>query len=206
MASRILIAAATQQEIQPFLLSSPRHDIVITGVGIHAAVYQITQQLLHHHYDLVIQAGVAGAFAQSNLQPGAVVFVGQDTFGDAGLLHNGTFESLQQLGLQKDKEWLVNNHPVLQNEQLVKARAITVNTLSSEESWINALHQKWQPDIETMEGAALHYVCGKRGVPYLQIRAISNVVGDRNKNNWQLESAITNLNDTLNTLLPMLSS
>jgi futalosine hydrolase len=205
MASRILITAATQQEIQPFLLSSPRHDVVITGVGIHAAVYEITHKLLHHHYDLVIQAGVAGVFAQSNLQQGAVVFVGQDAFGDAGLFHNGEFESLRQLGLQKGKEWLVNQHPVLQNEQLVKAKAITVNTLCSDEAWINALYQKWQPDIETMEGAALHYVCGKREIRYLQVRAISNQVGDRNKNNWQLEPAITNLNNTLKALLPMLS-
>ena len=56
---------------------------------------------------------------------------------------------------------------------------------------------KYNPKIESMEGAALHYVCTDLEVPYLQIRSISNYVGERDKIKWKMPLAIANLNDTL---------
>ena len=48
-----------------------------------------------------------------------------------------------------------------------------------------------------MEGAALHYVCLMEKIPFLQIRSISNYVGERNKRNWNMKEAIANLNKKL---------
>ena len=48
-----------------------------------------------------------------------------------------------------------------------------------------------------MEGAAFHYLCLQEQVPFLQLRAISNHVGERNKANWKLKEAIHNLNEKL---------
>ncbi len=48
-----------------------------------------------------------------------------------------------------------------------------------------------------MEGAAFHYVCLQEKIPFLQLRAISNYVGERNKANWNLNEAIRNLNKKL---------
>jgi futalosine hydrolase len=48
-----------------------------------------------------------------------------------------------------------------------------------------------------MEGAAFFYVCEQTKTSCLQIRAISNVVERRNRENWQIELAIKSLNDTL---------
>jgi futalosine hydrolase len=71
--------------------------------------------------------------------------------------------------------------------------------------YVNALQQKWKADIESMEGAALHFVCAKKNVPYLQLRAISNFVGERDKNKWLLATAIGNLNGALKALIGSLS-
>jgi futalosine hydrolase len=52
------------------------------------------------------------------------------------------------------------------------------------------MHQRLVPDIESMEGAAFHYVCLQEEIPFIQLRGISNLVGDRNKNRWQIPTAM----------------
>ena len=201
---KILLVSSTQMEIQEYLLSAPHHDILITGVGLHAAAFEITQQLQHHHYDLVIQAGVAGAFEGSGLKMGDVVAVKQDAFGDTGAFENGQFHSLQQLGLSSEKEWLINQNNLPGKLKIPQVKAITINTITDYMPYVQALQQKWKADIESMEGAALHFVCAKKNVPYLQLRAISNMVGERDKSKWLLATAITNLNNTLKAVVESL--
>lgn len=201
---KILLVSATQLEIQEYLLSAPHHDILITGVGLHHAMYELTNQLHGHRYDLVIQAGVAGAFESSGLKMGDVVAVKQDAFGDAGSFEKEQFHSLQTLGLTADKEWLVNENSVQKKLKIPQVKAITINTLTDYMPYVAALEQKWQADIESMEGAALHFVCSKKNVPYLQLRAISNFVGERDKSKWLLATAINNLNGTLKALIASL--
>jgi futalosine hydrolase len=48
-----------------------------------------------------------------------------------------------------------------------------------------------------MEGAALHYVGNLLQAPFIQIRSISNYTGDRDKNHWRIQEAISRLNQTL---------
>ncbi|MFZ1371603.1 MAG: futalosine hydrolase, partial [Ferruginibacter sp.] len=61
--------------------------------------------------------------------------------------------------------------------------------------------KQFKPGIETMEGAALHYVCLQENIPFLQIRSISNYVGERDKIKWKLKEAIENLNTDLIKLI-----
>ena len=51
--------------------------------------------------------------------------------------------------------------------------------------------------IESMEGAALHYVALMERVPFLQIRAVSNYAGERDKRKWNFGDSIGNLNREL---------
>jgi futalosine hydrolase len=55
-----------------------------------------------------------------------------------------------------------------------------------------------------MEGAAFFYACREAGVPCLQIRAVSNYVEKRNRDNWHIGLAIKNLNTFAMDLLKML--
>ncbi len=48
-----------------------------------------------------------------------------------------------------------------------------------------------------MEGAAFFYACLMTQAPFLQIRAISNYVEPRNKDNWNIPLAIDRLNEVL---------
>ncbi|BAV04181.1 phosphorylase family protein [Filimonas lacunae] len=48
-----------------------------------------------------------------------------------------------------------------------------------------------------MEGAALHYACRQTNTPFIQIRAISNYIGERDKSKWRIKDAIGELNQVL---------
>ena len=47
-----------------------------------------------------------------------------------------------------------------------------------------------------MEGAAFMYACLVHGLPFAQVRAVSNVVERRNRDAWKLTEAIANLGAT----------
>ncbi len=84
----LLIVAATEFEIEPFIQHKKKADILITGVGIPATVYHLTRKSIAEKYELVIQAGIAGAFSDKfNL--GEVVAIKEDTFADIGIEENG---------------------------------------------------------------------------------------------------------------------
>jgi futalosine hydrolase len=196
---KILLLSATQFEIAPFLQTThPPLDILIGGVGIAATTFHLTKQLSHHHYDMVIQAGVAGTFPQQNktenLELAEVVAVHQDAFGDLGAYEKSTFKSVQDMNLDNNVEWLHNPHWALHKILYKKVTGITVNTITDDTGIIHAMQKKWQAHVESMEGAALHYVCGQKQIPFIQLRAVSNVVGDRDKANWRMRDAIENLN------------
>jgi futalosine hydrolase len=77
------------------------------------------------------------------------------------------------------------------------AGAITVNGVSENEATNLLYKAKYQPLIESMEGAAFHYVCIQQKIPFLQIRSLSNYVGERNKTKWKMQASIQSLNESL---------
>ncbi|MBK7884081.1 MAG: hypothetical protein IPJ81_10000 [Chitinophagaceae bacterium] len=56
-----------------------------------------------------------------------------------------------------------------------------------------------------MEGAALQYVCLQEKIPFIQIRGISNYVGERDKLKWKMKEAIFNLNIELKNIVKKLN-
>ncbi|MCB0705698.1 MAG: hypothetical protein KDC34_10330, partial [Saprospiraceae bacterium] len=73
----------------------------------------------------------------------------------------------------------------------------SVQKVHGSEASIRRIREKYDPDLESMEGAACFYVCMLEGVPFLQIRAISNYVEPRNRDNWEIGLAIDKLNEIL---------
>ena len=196
---KILVVAATQAEIAPFIRFNSNIETLISGVGTPFLVYYLTQKLLTEKYDVVIQAGIAGSFSKK-LKIGEVVGVNQDAFADIGAEENKKFKTIFQLGFGDENEfpfnkgWLINNSEILYSSHLNKVRAVTINTINDRKKQIKRLRKIFTPDIESMEGAAFHYVCLQQNVAFIQIRAISNKVGERDKEKWNIKDAIENLN------------
>ncbi len=192
-----LVIAATQMEIQPLMSAHFEADFLITGVGTPATVYNLLKKIAYKKYDFILQVGVAGSFKEF-FKLGDVVFVKSDCFADLGAIENKKFHSIFDLNFNGLNEFPFKKG-MLENEfkmqlSLKEAKGITVNCLTDEMEQIGILQGKYQADVESMEGAALHFVCLQEGIPFLQIRGISNFVGERDKSKWQLKYAIKNSN------------
>ena len=207
---RILLIAATTFEIDDFLKNNKNVEVLVCGVGIPATIYHLTKKILPDTYDLVIQAGIAGVFSKK-IKKGEVVLVKQDSFGDVGIEEKNEFKTIFQLGFADENKfpfsdgWLVNHHEILQTTHLKVVNAVTVNRLSDRKKQTLQLQKVFNADIESMEGAALHYTCMQMNIPFLQMRSISNKVGERNKNKWKIKEAVENLNIELINLIQTLS-
>ncbi len=207
---QILLIAATAGEIELFINKYSNVDILITGVGTHAAIYHLQKRLQQVDYDFVIQAGIAGAFSKE-LSLGEPVLVKQDSFGDLGAEDKRIFTPFFTSGLINAHEfpftdgWLMNSSEgVFKKSMLKTVKAVTINKVS--DSYLQKLQliDAFNPQIESMEGAALHYVCLQEEIPFVQIRTISNYVGERDKTKWKIKEAIENLNNELPKLINQL--
>jgi futalosine hydrolase len=215
----ILLAAATTFEIQPAIdfLEKPRsrppgHEMrtLITGVGSLATVYSLIRQIDRYRPDVVIQAGIAGCFTRQS--PGEVVIVHEEILADQGVWEDGRFKSVFDLNLA-DKDaapftdgLLINPYKkLIAVSGLEAVRGITVNEITTDPLRIGWYQQNEAPVFESMEGGALHYVCLREKVAFLQLRSISNDIGVRDKIKWDIKKAIGNLNDRLIPLLKKLS-
>lgn len=198
----ILIVAATKLEIAPLVKSSMPVEILYTGVGVPAAIYLLQKKLQEKKYKVVIQAGIAGTFTNS-LALGDTVVVEKDCFADTGISEKGIFTYIFDTGLANKNEfpyqdgWLVNDRLIKEKLPLPFVNAVTINTISDSVAQKKILEQQFGAQIETMEGAALHYVCLQEDVNFLQLRSISNEVGERDKSKWKMAEAIKNLNTEL---------
>ena len=75
--------------------------------------------------------------------------------------------------------------------------------MSGNTTTIKKIKNRLSPDIETMEGAAVFRVCNDFNIPCMQIRSVSNFVGERNKKNWNIDLAVKNLNLYLKVILSL---
>ncbi len=215
-----LLVAATAAEIAPFtdhlgLTEKLDHidmdiDILITGVGNMAATYALARYLQHRKPDLVIQAGVAGCF-DPDIPLGTVFAVKQDGVADQGVEEKTGFRDLFDLSLAKPNELpykkgvLVNPYTnLLKRSRLKKAIGITVNEISTSKKRMAHYRNTHKAVLESMEGAGFHYACLLENIPFMQVRAVSNYAGERNKKKWNLPLAIGNLNKELIRLLESL--
>lgn len=203
---KVLIVAATEGEIVPLPASLKSGDEVtrlITGVGMVATTYALTRHLQHNKYDLVLQVGVAGSF-NPNIPTGSVVFVTADQFADLGAEDHDKYLDIFEMGLAgKNISPYTNGSlitpllPVHEQIALPHVKGITVNTVSGNEQTIRMRVEKYGADVESMEGAAFHMVCLQENVPFAQVRAISNYVTPRDKSQWKMKEAVTNLHNWL---------
>ncbi len=210
---RVIITSATVGEWMPSFLkmnslyTGESHRLKLqfhqSGVGMLATAVSLTKMVFEDKPDLIIQAGIAGSF-DTKYPLGKTVIIKDESLGDMGVQEDGKWKDLFDLKLEKssyppfEKRKLAN--PWLEKFNLLKlpeVSGLTVNEISTDPNRIQQLIKKYNPITESMEGAALHYICRQANIPFLQIRTISNYIGERNKANWRMKEALENLNETL---------
>jgi len=214
---RILVVSATPFEIEP-IIGKMRHvsdtglrsaayrfrdhdvDVLTSGVGMVATSAWCSRACAAEHYDLALNFGLCGSF-DPLLTPGTVVHVTADRFSELGAEDGDSFLSFHELNLLGENDFpfeagmLVNSAPppLEPLAELHSVAGITVNTVHGNERTIEAVRTRCQPEVESMEGAAFMYSCLVAGVPFAQVRAVSNAVERRNRAAWKIDQAIAAL-------------
>ncbi len=214
----VLLTAATYLELKPLChqwqidqaqtgkiytveQGNLKADLLFTGVGAPAVVFQLTRHLLQTRYDLVLQAGIAGTFNQS-IAPGSVLEITEDQFADLGAEDGAAFLDIFSMQLADPAAQPFTNGkliplsppPHFPETLLPKASGITINTTTGSDATAAFRTAHFKADTESMEGAACFYVCNQLLQPALQVRSISNYVEKRNKANWNIPLAVEQLN------------
>jgi futalosine hydrolase len=195
---RILVVAATPFEVESLKSEvgsqRPEIDFLITGVGMVATAFALGKHLASRSYDLVVNLGIVGSFDR-NILLGEVVEVTEDHLSELGAEDDEAFLPIESMGFGESVFKTDTRVSTYSNINLKQVTAITVNTVHGHEPSIKKLTIRMQPQLESMEGAAFFYACKQAGVPCLQIRAVSNYVEKRNRDNWQIGLAVKNLNN-----------
>lgn len=185
--------------------------LVVSGYGGVNAAHALTCLLEAARPRLVLQVGIAGAFVGGGLEPGDLAVASSDSYSDLGVetptgwLSAGEFS--QPLAVAADGGELGNTFAL--DPRLVEAAArclraaewpdpgprvgvgpfVTSDLVTGSRERADVLADRWHALAESMEGAAAAHVCALYGVPFLEVRAISNLVVDRDRGSWRVEEA-----------------
>ena len=225
MSTRILLVTATTAETEAFrkiagimdpsgIFSYGNFDfeVLVTGVGNVSTAWAMTKWFCSNPKPaLIINTGIAGSY-KDEIDTGQVVVPVSDCFADAGIESGSGFKTLFEAGLEdpgrfpffEGKIISDNRFVAMTRTQLKHVDAITVNTATGSVETINKLTGKFNPDIETMEGATFFYICSMEKVPFLAFRSISNKVEPRNRNKWNISLALENLSVKIREFILML--
>ncbi|GAA4333870.1 futalosine hydrolase [Flaviaesturariibacter amylovorans] len=212
---RLLLCAATPFEIAPVADALPRFggdvEVLITGVGLMETAFSLAARLGGNPPALLLQAGLAGCFDPGR-ELGHTCLVSHDCIGDQGVWEAGSFRSTFALRFSDPSRapwadgWLANESEVLRKLKLPLVKAVSVNQVTTAPEQARYYYKELGADAESMEGAAFHYAALRSGLPFVQLRAFSNYVGERDKTRWKLRESISHLNETLLDLIPNLLS
>jgi futalosine hydrolase len=72
-------------------------------------------------------------------------------------------------------------------------RCLTLSQVTGKEEDALALEERWHALAESMEGAAAAQMCALYRAPFVEVRAISNIVGKRARGEWDVEGAAARL-------------
>jgi futalosine hydrolase len=222
---KVLIVSATRMEIRKFLdlLSFTGNedeyparyryheidvDVLVTGIGMTATAYHLGRVLANGSWDLVINAGICGSFSKS-LPIGEVVEVTEEVFSGLGAHFANRILTLSDLNLAGA------NDPPFMEGKLVnpsfaftglfqgfrKVRGSTSDTMYDDLNMIKRIIGRFHPDVESMEGASFFYSCLSAGVPFREVRSISNYAGEQDRSKWNIPLAFDNLAIALGSVL-----
>jgi futalosine hydrolase len=182
--------------------------LLVTGVGSIATAWSMTKWFYSNpRPDIALNIGIAGSY-RDDIKTGEVVVPVSDCFADDGIETEDGFMTLAEAGMEGPpfsggKIITDSKYVSLILKFLRPVDGITVNTATGSLSSMEKVRKKYNPDIETMEGATFFYICSREKVPFIAIRSISNRVGPRDKSKWDIPLAINNISERLKDILIM---
>ncbi|MFE9856499.1 futalosine hydrolase [Streptomyces sp. NPDC005780] len=182
------------------------YDVLAGGAGPAAAAASAAFALAAHRYDLVISAGIGGGFA--GVAPvGSLVVAGRIGAADLGAETPAGFVPVTGLGF--GRVWHFPPRSLVKAAvaatRAVTGDVLTVSTVTGSAQRAAALRTAHPgAAAEAMEGFGVAEAAALTGVPVLEIRAVSNAVGPRDRDAWRIGDALAALTEAFGKLTPVL--
>ena len=197
----ILLVCAVAKEIA-FLSPRTDVDVLITGVGAVDAAARVSHALASKPYDVVVNAGIAGAFdGVAKIGDGVVV---AEEFFELNLETGASIvlpDGLRVSDAVSCDESIVG---VLAQRGFAPVRGITVSRVTATDTSAQRLRDLGA-QVESMEGFAVLRAAELAGVRAVEVRGISNIVGDRAKSQWNFAAGVHGLERVLHATLEILT-
>jgi len=192
-----------------------------SGVGKTNAAHAATVLMEKFSPACVVNFGIGGAYPSSGLKVGDIAVAEKEVYADEGVLLKNGLHSFEITGiplLKVSGRKYFNEFPAdkrLSRLALKIAGAtaprksgvfLTVSACTGTRKRAGELAVKFAPICENMEGAAVAHICRIYGVPFVEIRGISNIVEDRNTKKWDIELAAENCQKAVFHFLEALGS
>ena len=186
---------------------------VVTGIGPINAAMKTAEILAEQHGRIegAVLFGIAGAFRSSGSEIGGQVLVREEIWPEFGLRTASTVDP-EGLGLplgEAEGKKVFGRLPVDSRRVLrglgLHAPAwpdvvsLTVAGVSGDRGRADELETTFGAAVENMEGFACAWACLSRGVPFAEVRTVSNVVGERE--GWNFALALSRLGSAMRALL-----
>jgi futalosine hydrolase len=211
---RVLVATAVEAErdaVLRGLRGDGRFDVRAVGVGPAAAAAGTAAILAAGGYGLVVSAGIGGGFAD-RAAVGSLVVASEIVAADLGAETADGFASVDELGfgsarVPADAARASRAARALAEAGLAVAfgPVLTVSTATGTAATALARAARVPgAAAEGMEGYGVAVAARNRGLPVLEIRAVSNAVGPRDRSAWRIGEALAALEAASAILLEVL--
>jgi futalosine hydrolase len=174
---------------------------LVTGIGPVETTLALAGTLQKNNtIDCVMNFGIAGAYLENGTSMHArlldLCLAHQEVLGDLGIQLEDRVEKFSndlpvQDSFVLDPVLLSAASRILENKGILYkvGNFVTVNCATGTLDRGNQLGRQYCGLCENMEGAAVARVCAEFSLPCLEVRCISNMVEDRNRENWQIQEA-----------------
>lgn len=198
----ILVICAVAAELRGFARDGV--DVIAVGVGPVEAAIGTARALAARSYGLAINAGIGGAFS-GRAAVGDAVAVTHDRYVELGREDGGELSlpsGLQLVGTAlSDSALLERLESASPSGTLHFGPAVTSATITTSDARAKALAASYSPLAESMEGFAVLRAAALAGVAAIELRGISNIVGDRAASQWDFRAGATAAVRALTTFL-----
>ena len=208
---RILVATAVPAErdaVARAFTHDSRVDVIAAGVGPAAAAAATATALAGASYGLVVSAGIAGGF-QPEAPVGSLVIADEITVADLGAETPDGFVPVTELGFGA----VTHRPPNALVRELAAATGartgavLTVSTVTGTAARATELRARHPRALaEAMEGFGVAEAAAAHGIPVLELRAVSNPVGPRDRTAWRFGDALAALTEGFGKCAPVLES
>ncbi|QOV37548.1 futalosine hydrolase [Streptomyces ferrugineus] len=191
----------------------PGTEVIAAGVGPALAAATTATALTRAAlegapYALVVSAGIAGGFAP-DAPVGSLVVADEITAADLGAQTPDGFVPVTELGFgtvtHRPPEALVREVAAATGAR--RGAVLTVSTVTGTAERAARLRERHPTALaEAMEGFGVAEAAAAHGVPVLEIRAVSNPVGPRDRAAWRIGDALAALTEGFGKLAPVLES